>query len=295
MARARSIKPGFFANEELIELPFEYRLLFAGLWTIADRDGRMEDRPKRIKLQIFPGDNVDVDAGLNALAEKDFIRRYEVNGIRYLLVTNWAKHQSPHIKETASTIPAPCEHSADTSAAALTPSSLTPDSPFPISHSSSLRSHTSTASTESLESVSTHEVFDHWKQEHGHPKAQLDTKRRRRIGEALKKFSVEDLRKCITGYSYSPHHMGTDPKGNGVRYDDIELFLRDSKHIEAGLQFYAHPPRPPPEKKFLSAGEMVEQAYREKNGNGRVVSEQFGSSGEDLEESFRGLRPALPS
>ena len=62
MARARNIKPSFFTNEDLVELPFEDRLLFIGLWTLADREGRLEDRPKRIKMAVFPADNVDVDA-----------------------------------------------------------------------------------------------------------------------------------------------------------------------------------------------------------------------------------------
>ena len=48
MARARNIKPGFFANDLLVDLPFEVRLLFIGLWTIADRAGRLCDRPKKI-------------------------------------------------------------------------------------------------------------------------------------------------------------------------------------------------------------------------------------------------------
>lgn len=130
MARARSLKPGFFTNEDLIDLPFEYRLLFAGLWTLADREGRLEDRPKRIKLSIFPGDDVDVEAGLVALAARNFIIRYEVGGARYIQIVAWGKHQSPHIKEAKSTIPAPCKPDAGTGAAALTPSSLTPDSPF---------------------------------------------------------------------------------------------------------------------------------------------------------------------
>lgn len=133
MARSRSLKPGFFTNEDLIELPFEYRLLFAGLWTLADREGRMEDRPKKIKLQIFPGDDVDVNAGLDALASAGFIQRYEAGGARYIQVVSWSKHQSPHIKEAASTIPAPCSHGTGTSAAALTPSSLTPSSLTPHS------------------------------------------------------------------------------------------------------------------------------------------------------------------
>lgn len=161
MARARSLKPGFFTNEDLIELPFEYRLLFAGLWTLADRAGRLEDRPKRIKLNVFPGDNVDCDAGLSALAERKFIERYSVGGIRYIQVLAWAKHQSPHVKEASSTIPAPCENSACTSVAALTPSSLTPDSPF--SDSGSLRSPPSASATPANNEP---EWFDEFKREY---------------------------------------------------------------------------------------------------------------------------------
>jgi hypothetical protein len=108
--RARNIKPGFFANEALAELPPLTRLLFIGLWTIADRDGRLEDRPKRIKMALFPADNFDVDEALNELAEADFVQRYEVDRQRYIQVTNFRKHQTPHVKEGPSTIPAPDKH-----------------------------------------------------------------------------------------------------------------------------------------------------------------------------------------
>jgi hypothetical protein len=106
MARARNIKPGFFTNDELVALPFETRLLFIGLWTIADRAGRLLDRPKKIKMDVMPGDDVDVDACLNQLAEGGFITRYEAAGVRVVQVVNWSKHQNPHVKEVASTIPA---------------------------------------------------------------------------------------------------------------------------------------------------------------------------------------------
>lgn len=107
MARARNIKPGFFSNDQLVELPFETRLLFIGLWTIADRAGRLLDRPKKIKIDVFPGDNVDCDAALDALAAAGFIRRYEADGVKAIHITNWDRHQNPHVKEAISTIPAP--------------------------------------------------------------------------------------------------------------------------------------------------------------------------------------------
>ena len=107
MARARNIKPAFFKNEDLAELPAETRLLFIGLWTLADREGRLEDRPKRIKMELFAYDSFDVDAMLNELQTNKFLRRYEVDGSRYIYILNFVKHQDPHYREKASEIPPP--------------------------------------------------------------------------------------------------------------------------------------------------------------------------------------------
>ena len=109
MARARNLKPGFFRNEILAELPPLSRLLFAGLWTIADKAGRLEDRPKRIKADVLPYDDGDVSGMLDQLAGAGFIVRYAVNGERYIQITNFSKHQNPHVKEGESIIPAPDE------------------------------------------------------------------------------------------------------------------------------------------------------------------------------------------
>lgn len=107
MPRARNIKPGFFRNEELVELDFEYRLLFIGLWTLADREGRLEDRPKRIRMEVFPADDVDIEHGLDCLEERELLQRYTVNGRRYIQITAFVKHQNPHHKESPSEIPPP--------------------------------------------------------------------------------------------------------------------------------------------------------------------------------------------
>ncbi len=103
--RARNIKPGFFRNEDLVECSFGARLLFIGLWCMADREGRLEDRPKKIKIEIFPADDVDCDALLEELDRHGFIIRYEVEGGRYIEVVNFAKHQKPHVRESESEIP----------------------------------------------------------------------------------------------------------------------------------------------------------------------------------------------
>jgi hypothetical protein len=84
-------------------------------------------------------------------------------------------------------------------------------------------------------------VFEHWRTTHRHERAQLDDKRRKVISKALENYSEADLCQAITGYVNSPHHMGDNE--TGTVYDALELMLRDAKHIDAGLRFYAEPPR----------------------------------------------------
>ena len=52
--RARNLKPGFFKNDALAECDPLARILFEGLWCMADREGRLECHPKRIKAEILP-------------------------------------------------------------------------------------------------------------------------------------------------------------------------------------------------------------------------------------------------
>ena len=112
MARSRNIKPGFFKNENLADLDPLARLLFAGLWTLADRDGRLENRPKRIKVEILPYDECSIEELLAELegGREQFIFCYEVDGEQYIQINNFLKHQNPHHKEQESTIPAPGKH-----------------------------------------------------------------------------------------------------------------------------------------------------------------------------------------
>jgi hypothetical protein len=108
MARARSLKPGFFKNDALAELGPHAQLLFAGLWTLADREGRLEDRPLRIRAEIFPYDmSVDTNTLLDGMAAAGMIIRYQKNGGRFIAIPTWHKHQNPHHMEAASEIPAP--------------------------------------------------------------------------------------------------------------------------------------------------------------------------------------------
>ncbi len=103
--RSRELKPGFFKNEILASLLPHARLLFQGLWCIADKEGRLEDRPQRIRAELFPYEDVDVAQLLTSLHERGFIERYRVSGNAYIQVVAFRVHQHPHPREMESVIP----------------------------------------------------------------------------------------------------------------------------------------------------------------------------------------------
>ncbi len=129
MARSRLLKPGFFKNEHLAQLSPHARLCFAGLWLLADREGRLEDRPLRLKAEIFPYEQLDIEELLSCLSAGHFIQRYRVDGEAYLAIPKFTSHQSPHVREAESMIPAPDKHQSST---VLAPVEASPRSPVSV-------------------------------------------------------------------------------------------------------------------------------------------------------------------
>lgn len=106
MARSRNIKPSFFKNEILGVADPLLSLLFASLWTLADRQGRLEDRPLRIKAETFPYREIpDFNGYLTQLEQHGFIDRYKVGDLAIIQVVSFRKHQAPHNTEKASELP----------------------------------------------------------------------------------------------------------------------------------------------------------------------------------------------
>jgi hypothetical protein len=93
MARIRTIKPDFWTDEKVVELDFADRLLFIGMWNFADDQGYLDFSLKRVKMQVFPGDDVDVSRGLQRLHELGLIRLYSSPEGFVIHLINWEKHQ----------------------------------------------------------------------------------------------------------------------------------------------------------------------------------------------------------
>lgn len=135
--RSRNIKPGFFDNEILGSIDPLAQILFAGLWCLSDREGRLEDRPARIKAQIFPYRQANIDKLLALLAQSGFIIRYEIEGQKFICIPKFKEHQNPHPHEAKSKLPdismslhvITCNvMSVKCNADSLIPDSLIPDS-----------------------------------------------------------------------------------------------------------------------------------------------------------------------
>ena len=111
MSRIRTIKPSLFRHEALYEaekktgLPL--RISYPGLWTVADREGRFKWRPRELKLDCLPYDDLDFEDVLHAFVAYRFIIKYEVDGQLYGCIPTFSKHQVINQRESKLDLPAP--------------------------------------------------------------------------------------------------------------------------------------------------------------------------------------------
>jgi len=271
MARIRTIKPSFFVDDVVAELSHLRRLIFIGLWTLADRDGRLEDKPRIIRATLFPYESaMDMDADLAALGDRGLIRRYVVDGKSYIEVTNFAKHQVPNHREPSSIFPAPSD--ADTAAPVL--NSVTPGhaqaDPGPPERNGSgegegngdpeLRSGTGSVLPLPLvleasgagsdahalgddAAANVRAVFEHYRGFHpkAFPRPKPASVEWRKIRERFaEEYSVADLCSAIDGYHRSPFHCGEN-EGNR-KYLDLELIVRTGGHVAKGIELRERAP-----------------------------------------------------
>lgn len=268
MARARNIKPSFFDNDLLAENEPLGRLLFIGLWTLADHNGNLEWRDKRIKKQVLAYDNCDIRKLAINLDKSGFIRFYSDGDKIFVNIVNFEKHQNPHknerdkgtdipeysedmrqvidlkgltINHDKSRLKQECSTSDPADSLFLIPDSpiLNPESSFPIPDCQTDAKAPNTNSTQ------VKEIFDHWKMVmKKNESSKLTKERDKKIRERLKEgYTVEQIKFAIDGCANSPHNMGQNE--NGKIYDDLELICRTGSHVErfAGYNQEAQPQR----------------------------------------------------
>ena len=118
MPRIRTIKPDFWTDEKIVELPIPARLFFIGMWNFADDFGNLARSPQKLKMQIYPADVIDVEPLVQSLIAHELITEYSVNGHRCLHINGFRRHQTINRPTGQSQIP----RFEDREGASLTPS-----------------------------------------------------------------------------------------------------------------------------------------------------------------------------
>jgi hypothetical protein len=104
MARIRSIKPEFFKHGDLQDLeianPGQYvMLVYAGLWTLCDKNGVFLCNARDIKNEILPYINFDMQKTLDVLEKDGYFVKYQFKGKVYGFVPTFEKYQFPTANE----------------------------------------------------------------------------------------------------------------------------------------------------------------------------------------------------
>jgi len=107
--RIRSVKPELFKHGALYdgeaETGLPLRLAFIALFSMCDREGRFQWRPRELKLDCMPYDNVDFSRVLDALLTRGFLVKYRVADDYFGAIPSWKRHQSVNNRESHSVLP----------------------------------------------------------------------------------------------------------------------------------------------------------------------------------------------
>jgi len=109
MARKRMIDPSLWTDEGFLELSDKAKLLYIGLISFADDEGRGRGSAKGLKANIFPSNDIkcdeieklkdEIETNLNVLF-------YEVKGKKYYTLHKWKEYQAiNHPKPSCIPIP----------------------------------------------------------------------------------------------------------------------------------------------------------------------------------------------
>jgi len=96
--RARLIKQDFWKSETVARLTFFERLLFEGLWCLADKRGVLKWSARRAKAELFPYDDVLVSeclTGVRHMSDIGLVTQYrDAQGAEYVHVKGFTEHQT---------------------------------------------------------------------------------------------------------------------------------------------------------------------------------------------------------
>lgn len=109
------LSPEIYSDERFALMSAEAQVLMIGLLNLADREGRLEDKPRSIGLKLHPGAARDTNALIQEIADAGLVVRYSVEERPLIAIPEFLAKgspwcQTPHPNETASTLSPPDNH-----------------------------------------------------------------------------------------------------------------------------------------------------------------------------------------
>lgn len=108
MARIRTISPEQWTDDRFVQMSAFARLLTIAIRNDCDDNGVFEWNPLKIKMRLFPADNVEIEALLAEMVSHNFVFRYESDGKAFGLLRNFSKYQRPKKPTFWHPVPARC-------------------------------------------------------------------------------------------------------------------------------------------------------------------------------------------
>lgn len=117
MARKRMIDPGIWSSEDFSKLTSFSKLVFIGLFSLADDEGRGKANPSYLKSMLFPYEegirSADIKKTLQEIASTMSVIFYTHDEKEYYALKSWGRFQTIN-RPSPSDIPAPASDSVST-------------------------------------------------------------------------------------------------------------------------------------------------------------------------------------
>jgi hypothetical protein len=266
--RIRTLKPDIWQDRHLGRLPVGARLLFIGIITQADDEGRFRAELPLLRAAIFPFDDViagdsgslpglfaelDIAGWLGLLEQAGrtserpgLIRLYEVRGERFGDLPTWSMHQRidspkpsklPSVRQADKPV-----HRERSATKENSPRTGEEQTGVFAAHSATHPGSLALEGDREGDREETHvdpqaarprrlDIDLVWgTYQDRHPTAKLTNPRRELIKRRLVDYDVDTLNAAIEGNHLDPHCNGENDRGQ--TYHGLELILRDAEHVE---------------------------------------------------------------
>lgn len=262
--RIRTIKPEMWQDEKVGALSIGARLLFVGLISMADDEGRFRALPASILGHCFPYDASaarKLDGWLHEIESSGMLVRYQHGGKPYAMLTGWGRHQKVNRPSPSELPPPPSRPAHDPSAEDSVnahdgrtdrslshaqarvpirsdqllkgPASADPSKPVAAEATTNVENIDN--AKQRLKTVAVERIWTAYVQTRtavlgARSKPEFKADRRALIVRRLKQWPEADLTDAVKGWRHFAHNRGENAAQ--TPYCDLELLLRDTAHIE---------------------------------------------------------------